>query len=227
MLGLRPTSVAIGTCGEVVTDFRVWPWCSFPIFGNGSFSSPKGLKGLRIDDLELIASYKKTKNPELVAQLMEKYSAQILAFGMRSLKGQDDVKDFTHDVYLKLCDKLYTEDIENFKSWLVRFMKNLFFDKKRKEQVHKNHIARLSNEEHYSIEKELWLKMDRGQVYKAIDRLGEREKKCITILYLEGKNYKEMMTETGWTFNQIKGVRERAAVKLRKFLGPEFKEINN
>lgn len=179
---------------------------------------------MRNDDLELIDSYKKTKDTALVAQLMEKYSPQILAFGLRSLKNQDDVKDFAHDVYIKLCDKLLSEEIDNFKSWLSRFMKNLFFDKKRKEKVHRNHLDRLIQEDSYTIDKALFMSMDKKLIHAAIAKLADREKECIKTLYLEGKNYKEMMAETGWTFNQIKGVRERATKKLRELLSAEFKE---
>lgn len=185
------------------------------------------MEGTGNEDLELIAQYKRTKNPELVAQIMDKYSAQILAFGMRSFKNREDVKDFTHDIYLKLCDKLLSEEINHFKNWLSRFMKNMFFDKKRKEQVQNNYLNRLDKNDHYSIDKDLWMNMDKNLIHKTIGRLEERERICVTILYLEGKNYKEMMKETGWTFNQIKGVRERAAKKLKKFLSHEFKQLND
>ena len=178
------------------------------------------------DDLALISSYKETRNPALVAQLMDKYSAQIVAFALGSLKNKEDVKDFTHDVYLKLCDKLLKEDVQNFRNWLSRFMKNMFLDQKRKEQVQKKHLNRLTTGESYSIDRELFMNMDKKLIHKAIAQLAERERECIRVLYLEGKHYKEMMAETGWTFNQIKGVRERATRKLRTILSADFDEMN-
>ena len=178
------------------------------------------------DDLTLISEYKKTKDPVYVNQLMDKYATQIIAFGMYRLKNREDVKDFANDVFLKLCDKLAKDEVLHFKSWLYTFMKNLFYDQKRREKLHLKYVKSHTINYKYEIEQVLFRQMDKKLLDHALNQLNEKEKKCIELLYYESKNYNEMIKETGWTFNQIRGTRERALKKLKELISTELREYN-
>lgn len=177
------------------------------------------------DDIGRIARYRQSGDSSIISSLMQKYSAQIVAFSMEHFRNREDARDFANDVFLKLCDKLLREEIVNFRSWLYVFMKNMFYDMKRKEQLHMNFVNRSQQlEQHHSIEKKLIGELDKARLYGALEVLSENERKCIQLLYIEGKNYNEIMRETGWTFNQIRGMRDRATKRLRETISLEFKE---
>jgi len=156
---------------------------------------------------------------------MQKYSAQIIAFSLDHFRNHEDVKDFTNDIFLKLCDRLLKDDIGHFRNWLYVFMRNMFYDIKRREQLHANYINRNPQDQDYhNAEKNLFHELDKDRLYKALDVLPEHERKCVQLLYMEGKSYNEIIGETGWTFNQIRGMRDRATKRLREALSMEFKE---
>lgn len=172
----------------------------------------------------MIAAYKRTGDNRFVSCLIEKYTAHILAFSLEHFKNHEDARDFTNDIFLKLCDKLQKENIIHFKSWLYVFMKNMFYDAKRREQLHVSYLKNQHLKDYHSIEKKLFNDLDREHLYTALGTLSEHERKCVELLYMEGKNYNEVIQETGWTFNQIRGIRDRATKKLREKISVEFKE---
>lgn len=185
------------------------------------------MKDRNQQDLGLILKYKETKDTAFVAELMDRYSSHIIAFGVNNLKNREDVKDFTNDIFLKLCDKLYKDNIANFKSWLYIFMKNMFYDQKRKQQLHLKYLKRQTPNTYYLLENQLLYDIDKKHLYSALDRLADKEKRCVHLLYMEGKNYGEIMSETGWTFNQVRGIRDRATRKLKATISLELKEMIN
>ena len=197
---------------------------SFTTFETSLNHLAASVKDQNQKDLTLISKYQETNNTEFVRALIEKYSAQILAFGYRHLRNESDTKDFASDVFLKLCEKLKKEQILHFKSWLYTFMKNFFYDQKRKEQLHIKYLNNRDKKELYEIENQIIKRLDQKLLYEALHQLPEKEKRCITYLYLESKNYSEIIKETNWTFNQIRGTRERAIKKLRILLSEEFRE---
>ncbi len=175
-------------------------------------------------DEELVSLFQQKKETTYVAILMERYLPQITAFGYRHLKNKEHTKDFTHDLFLKLCDRLRNADITNFKSWLFKVMKNMFLD-----QV-KHHKVILKYRQHQAVqiqpeqgEAVLDTQMDREHLHRALENLNAKEKLCIRAIYLEEKSYKEVSDATGLTFNQIRGIRERAITKMRDALMKIYK----
>lgn len=176
------------------------------------------------DDLDLIRQYKEKKNPLFVSSLLDKYSAQIIAFGLEHFKNREDIKDFTNDLFLKLCEKLKKEEVSNFKGWLYVFMKNMFYDAKRREKLHTVYVESSEKSEHYSIETSLFRELDKDVLNNALGALSADERACLQHIYFEGKSYNEIIQETGWAFNKIRGLRDRATKKLRDIVSVELKQ---
>lgn len=173
-------------------------------------------------DEELMAEYRKTSNTQLVLDLMERHRAQILLFGLKQFRNSEDVKDFTNDVFVKLSEELSKREIANFRAWLKVFLRNLFHDKVRKESVRAHYLSTLVNDADRSFEHRVIREMDRHLLYRAMEGLSGNEQKCLQLLYLEEYSYEEVGEQTGWTFNQIRGLRDRAFRKLRHELTPEL-----
>lgn len=193
----------------------------FPI--NFSDDSP-GHRGLgELSDQELIAQYQKTEDTALVWALMKRFEVHIAAFGSRHLfAGREDIRDFTNDLFLKLCDDLKRVEVSNFRSWFYVYMKNMHFDYLRRQKVRRSYLKKAAKEELHFPEQALIQGIDNKLLHQALDALSEKEALCIKLVYLEAKSYREIMTETGWTFNQIRGLRERATKKLKTMISDEF-----
>lgn len=177
-----------------------------------------------LSDLDLIRSYQVSQSPAFVSQLMQRYSGHIVAFSMDHFQDHEYTKDFTNDIFIKLCDKLKKERITNFKNWLYVFMKNMFYDIKRREKLHSVYVDQQPKQEEYSIERQLQHQLDHPHLHAAMKELSEQERKCLRLIYLEDKRYAEIIQETGWTFNQIRGLRDRATGKLRALVTDELKQ---
>jgi len=192
------------------------------------FRKLKTLKGQEplseLSDLELVEKYQKMKNAECVSELMQRYSKHIAAYAWKNMGDEADVEDFVQDVFVKLSEKLSSVSIENFRSWLYAFMKNHLTDKRRREKLLESFKGRKPTEPTSlngveTVEKQ----MDQVHLLKALDDLKENEQKCLEMLFFQECSYAEIMVQTGLTFNQIRGLKDRSLKKLKIKLTPIYK----
>ncbi len=172
----------------------------------------------KMSDLELIASYQKKGDATCISILMDRYADQIIAFGLKQIRGHEDVRDFTNEVYLKLAEKLKTAEVQSFKSWLYVFMRNMCYDQGRRKQLFDKFVEQQDTKDGHEIEEKLQSQMDQAHLYDALAKMPEKEATVLRKIYLEEKNYQEVCEETGLTFNQLRGIRNRATTRLRDML---------
>ncbi len=151
--------------------------------------------------------------------LIERYSAQISGMSFRYFRNEDDVKDFSSELFLKLSDKLRVLELregEDFGRWMVRFVRNAIIDQLRSKHSRDRHQeqfglqAVLSEEQSHDFEAD--------SVGLALKQLSEQERTCIEAIYLQETSYQDIMQEHGYTFNQVRGYRDRGIRKLRELL---------
>ncbi|MEZ4686662.1 MAG: sigma-70 family RNA polymerase sigma factor [Bacteroidia bacterium] len=176
-----------------------------------------------LDDAALVRRYQTEGDQECIAVLMDRYASQIVAFGIRQLNSQEDVRDFANDVYLKLTDKLKSANPDNFKSWLYVFMRNMCHDKGRRQVLAETFVQHQKQMHQDYEEEDLDKTLDHAQLHTAIDELSEKEAEVIRLMYLQELNYQEAMQATGLTYNQLRGIRNRAMEKLRAQLSKRLK----
>ncbi len=177
-----------------------------------------------MSDLELIAQYRQQGDARCISILMDRYANQIVAFGLKQMRKHEDVRDFANDVYIKLADKLKTADVQEFKSWLYTFMRNMCYDQGRRKQLFDKFVEQYEGKESDEIEKKLQAEIDQKYIYEALEKMPQKEAMVIRKIYLEEKNYQEVMAEMDLTFNQLRGVRNRGTVRLREMLIHFFAE---
>ena len=175
-----------------------------------------------MSDAELIAQYQQNGETNWISILMDRYANQIVAFGLKQIRSHEDVRDFANDVYIKLAEKLKTAEVQEFKSWLYVFMRNMCYDQGRKKQLFDKFVAQAEQNESHEIEEKLQASMDHAHLYKALEEMPEKEATVLRKIYLEEKNYQEVMEETGLSFNQLRGVRNRGSKRLRELLKSKF-----
>ena len=181
----------------------------------------KAVSGDRSEELTdeaLIEQYKMTQDTHYVSMLMQRYARQITAFAWKSWQNEEEVQDFSQDVFVKLAAKLQTSDVEHFKSWLYRFMQNLVHDKGRRRKLFDDFVATQETDGGDEIIGQLESDLDNEHLKQAMDSLNERERICLEMLYFEERSYADIMKATGLTFNQVRGLKDRTLKKLREQL---------
>lgn len=180
-----------------------------------------------LSDEELIANYKNDPDPKIIGELFDRYTH--LAFGvcMKHLKDVDDSKDAVMQIFEDLQDKLLTFDIASFKSWLFTVSRNHCLMILRKSSSHQKHhqliyeksrrnIMELNVQNHLfeGNEKEEKISL----VKKGIELLKEEQRKCIELLYLQQKSYREVAELTGYDMKKVKSHIQNGKRNLRIFM---------
>ncbi len=166
-------------------------------------------------DKELIDMYQNRPDPKLVAELLHRYSGQIAGICLGHFKNDADIEDLAQEVFLKIVEKLKSQSIQNFKAWLYSLVRNMIIDQHRKNKKVPD-ISEIFEETDENVEKKLMDESEKLRLSNTLKLLNEHERNCIDLIYLQEKSYHEVMQTTGLTFNQLRGLRDRAIRKLRQ-----------
>jgi len=175
-------------------------------------------------DQELVRLYQRTQDLRAVSVLLDRYADVIAGIAMRQLRDEEAVRDFAGDLYLKLTDKLLNTEVVHVKSWLLTTVNNALTDLGRKARVRREYRERVRATSPVGTEVPSGMPLDQHYLTGALHTLSEREQRCVQYIYFQDLSYQEIMELEGWTFNQVRGMRDRAMKKLRQALGPEFQQ---
>lgn len=181
-------------------------------------------------DEELIAQYKDTSDNIIFSELFDRYTHLIFGVCMKYLKNEEESKDAVMQVFEQLFTKLKTQEIQSFKSWIYTVAKNFCLMKIRHEQSLRKHkdefTANLQQEfmesteffHHLDIEE---LNDRIPKLKKGIEQLKSDQRRCIDLLYLQDKSYKEVADITGYSMKQVKSYIQNGKRNLKIILENE------
>ncbi|MEM6263944.1 MAG: sigma-70 family RNA polymerase sigma factor [Bacteroidota bacterium] len=177
-----------------------------------------------LSDQALVAHYREHNDSRAIAALMDRYQSLIVGLIVRYVKDEEETKDVANELFLKLTEKLKTlDEIRNVKAWLCKVIWNTLHDMNRRAKIRRDYIEKQDHTEQVvSQGGKIDFQLDNNYLQDAITFLNDKEKRCIHHLYFEQKSYQEVMQETGWTFNQVRGLKDRSLKKLKNQLGTEF-----
>lgn len=163
-------------------------------------------------DEALLEAYRTLGDPEYLAELYRRHMHLALGVCIKYLKDVAAAQDAVADVFEKLAKDLREREVEQFKPWLYTVAKNHCLQLLRKEQVQLGRTkeytqfldAVMESEEEPHLHKEDEREMLLQKLESSIEALGEDQKLCIVLFYLEGKSYKEIVDQTGYTDMQVK-----------------------
>jgi len=178
-------------------------------------------------DEELIFRYKNSSDNSLISVLFERYTHLILGVCMKYLKNEEESKDAVMQIFEQLFDKLKTQEIKYFKSWIYTVSKNHCLMKIRHDQSVEKH-----KEAYYAdIQQEIMESADMfhpinkdtqndmiPKLKKGIEQLKDGQRRCIELLYLQDKSYKEVAEMTGYSMNKVKSYIQNGKRNLRIYL---------
>ncbi len=178
----------------------------------------------QLSDSGLLEHYQATTDLQVISVLLDRYKDLIVGMSMKFLKDQEEVRDFVGKLYLKLVDKLDQSEVKNVRAWLCMVTMNLLRDDNRKVGVREQYRKTLQEEVDW-MDRQSDFQMDTVHLNKAMDTaLSDKEKAVVKMIYYDDLSYREIMDDTGWSFNQVRGLRERAIRKLKEGLGGEFSD---
>ena len=131
-------------------------------------------------------------------------------------------KAITEDIVSQAFEKAIvtiSDDVPNFRFWLIRVCKNLLIDLKRREKkMSATPIDDFDLAASDDVPKEVMDKIAHADLYRAIYDLNESEKEVIGLFYFSNLNIKEISMLTGSSTGNIKIKLHRARLKLRKIM---------
>ena len=160
-----------------------------------------------LPDDELVKRYQQSGDPNLLADLYQRYMDLLYGVCLKYLKDEENAKDAVLNIYEELVVKVKKYEIINFKSWVYQLSKNhclmvLRSNKKfskadvdvtlmqNEEEVHLNGV--MEKEEHFK------------HMYFCLEQLVPEQRKVVELFYIEGKCYNEITDSTGIEWNKVR-----------------------
>jgi RNA polymerase sigma-70 factor (ECF subfamily) len=175
-------------------------------------------------DLESVARYKATRDPVHVGALFERYVHLALGVSLRYLRNRQDAEDAVMEVYERLLRLLLEHEVANFKSWLYSVVANHCRMALRRRQAAPKAVE--ASEELFDAVLASASSPEGGDeedrlteaLPAALARLGEGQRQCLELFYLEGHSYAEVATRSGYSMNEVKSHIQNGKRNLRNIL---------
>ena len=185
----------------------------------------------KLNDLELIALYKQSKDSNLVGVLYHRYTHLIFGVSMKYLKNEQDAQDASILIFEKLLSDLLKYQIQEFKSWLYVLCKTFCLMQlrsgaaiQRKEKEMQNYLT-VSME--YEPELHLFNNNDKEIqltfMEDCLKKLNRDQQICIELFYLHEKSYLEVSIETNFDLNNVKSFIQNGKRNLKNCIETRLK----
>jgi RNA polymerase sigma-70 factor (ECF subfamily) len=172
---------------------------------------------------ELVERYRATCNPVHLVALFERYAHLALGVSLRYLRNREDAEDAVMEVYEHLLTALLKHEVANFESWLFSVVANQcrMTLRRRKgapttveaEELLDAVLATASvPTDHDETERE------RRAVPAALAHLGEGQRRCLELFYLQGHSYAEVARRSGYPLHEVKSHIQNGKRNLKAFL---------
>lgn len=164
-----------------------------------------------LDDETLVDLVKRTKENKYFHEIFVRYKQRVYLLSFKLLRNEALAEELTHDVFIKVFEKIEYYEGGNFYSWLVRVTQNAYIDKVRSfkreakalEEMRYTENERMAtiNGQRYSAGEMRILCQD---AMKQIAELSAEQKICFLLKYIKGYNYNEIAQRTGYTLKQVR-----------------------
>jgi RNA polymerase sigma factor (sigma-70 family) len=183
-----------------------------------------------LSDAELLEFFQNDHNAEYLGVLFMRYKR--LAFGVayKYFRDRDDAEDMVSHVFSLLLEKLPGKEVNSFKQYLYGTVRNECLARTRqlkKEGERQQEWAMTENTEDgfMEIENMVHLRDEKPMdemVRDAIQQLGEEQRVCVLHFFFEGKSYKEISLQTGFSLKHVKSYLQNGKRNLKKLLEEGF-----
>ena len=201
-----------------------------------SFSSPHTPSSMSdSSDAELLRLFQNDPQSGYLGILFMRY--RHLAFGVayKYFREREEAEDMVSHVFSLLLEKLPGKEIHSFKQYLYGTVRNECLARTRqlkKEGERQQAWAHTENSDTGFMELEELVHLTDEQpledaVQEAMQQLGEEQRICVYHFFFEGKSYKEISDETGFTLKSVKSYLQNGKRNLKKLLEDYFKRASS
>lgn len=176
-----------------------------------------------LPDHELILSYKDSGNSEVIAILFQRYTHLVYGVSLKYLADPDDAKDAVMEIFEGLMDAFHKHEIHNFKSWLHSVTRNhclMMLRKRKPERLDANRAEDDLGEDFVENgdvlhQDDEFANVSRESLDAALGSLKVPQRKCLELVYLEGKSYQQVCDLTGYSMKEVKSHVQNGKRNLR------------
>lgn len=180
------------------------------------FSEPAELT-----DEQLLALYLDSEDKELIAILFERYTHLVYGICLKYINNTDQCKDAVMEIFESLFHKLTMHKVTNFSNWLYSVTRNYCLMEIRKNgsynRAKDHYTVNMENEAGETYEEEEMM-YSKGVILSAVDQLNPEQGKCISLMYIEDKSYRDISEITGLTMNEVKSHIQNGKRNLKNIL---------
>ncbi|MBL3656879.1 RNA polymerase sigma factor [Fulvivirga sediminis] len=162
------------------------------------------------EDESLIRAYQNSGDMQVVGVLFKKYMHLVYGVCLKYFKNKEESQDAVMQIFEKLTDKLQTQEVDNFKSWLYVLSKNHCLMQLRSVKYKNQQVTKDIDSTHVESDllmhhnDEPLLEEDLQELEKCIEELQNEQKRCIELFYLENRSYKEVEEATNYDLKKVK-----------------------
>jgi len=178
----------------------------------------------------LISRYKQTGDPEIIAELFDRYTHLVYGVCFKYFKNAESSKDAVMEIFESLFDKLTVHSVDRFRNWIYTVAKNYCLMQIRKNEAGSRYSSAFYNEEakttlncaEHEEEMQEWQQM----LQNSMGLQNGPQLSCIRMLYFEDKSYREIADLTGFSLKEVKSHIQNGKRNLKNHLlsqhGPRY-----
>jgi len=179
-----------------------------------------------LSDNDLIAEYKRSGDADLVGVLFQRYAHLVSIIAYNYLKNSADTEDALMEIFEIAMKDLKTHEVINFKPWIYSVTKNHCLKVKHRRGKTDTWIDDVVNFSENFMEFEHDNSLNDNELnekrYKkaesALLQIPEEQKRCIELFYMDDKSYKEIVSITGFSDNQVKSFIQNGKRNLKNLI---------
>jgi RNA polymerase sigma-70 factor (ECF subfamily) len=160
-----------------------------------------------LSDEELVRLYKKSEALDIVGELYNRYMALTFGVCLKYLKDREESRDAVMQIFEKLIDTLKEHEVSQFKGWLYVTARNhclMQLRAKKGKNFEEISTFIMENGVEMHLQDGPEIESNLTKLEKCIDQLGNEQKQCVQLFYLQQKCYKEITESTGFDLNKVK-----------------------
>jgi RNA polymerase sigma factor (sigma-70 family) len=188
----------------------------------------KDISNSTLPDSALLLTYKKDGDLAILGQLYQRYMDLVYGVCLKYFKEPERSKDAVMQIFEELIIKLKKHEIENFRSWLHQVAKNHCLMQLRTPRNLKTveiPSSLMQTDEHVHLNGVLDKEENFQRLEFCLTTLAEDQRRAVTLFYMEGKCYNEIVQLMGQEWNQVRSFIQNGRRNLKHCM--ENKEIKS
>jgi RNA polymerase sigma factor (sigma-70 family) len=193
-------------------------------------------------DQALTTEWMKAEQDQRISEAVERERSRLRNFIRRRVKDEADTEDILQDVFYELVETYrLMKPVEQVGAWLFRVARNRIIDlfRKRRPEILESEFAGPAGEGKTLTLEDLLPSPDAGpeaayarsllleELDAALDELPAEQREVFVAHELEGRGFKELAAETGFSINTLLSRKHYAVLHLRERLGEIYEEFRN